>query len=65
MIGYVMAPLIILLVVLLIVKAAKKKPDTPSGQVAAGWYPDPEVPGHVRYWDGAQWTDHRQPKPPN
>lgn len=27
----------------------------------ANWYPDPEVPGQQRYWDGAQWTDHRAP----
>lgn len=25
------------------------------------WYPDPEVPGQQRYWDGAQWTEHRAP----
>lgn len=22
-----------------------------------GWYPDPQVPGQQRYWDGSQWTD--------
>lgn len=26
-----------------------------------GWYPDPEMAGTQRYWDGSQWTDHRAP----
>lgn len=25
----------------------------------AGWYPDPEQPTLIRYWDGMAWTDHR------
>jgi hypothetical protein len=29
-----------------------------------GWYDDPEYPGHVRYWDGSRWTDHRASKSP-
>ena len=29
----------------------------------AGWYPDPDQPGTLRYWDGAGWTDQRAPLP--
>jgi uncharacterized RDD family membrane protein YckC len=36
-------------------------------QTPAGWYPDPEAPPGftplLRWWDGYQWTDHRQPPP--
>ena len=30
---------------------------------AAGWYLDPQHPGTQRYFDGANWTDHRSPLP--
>lgn len=29
----------------------------------ANWYPDPEVLGGLRYWDGYAWTVHRTPPP--
>ena len=27
----------------------------------AGWYPQPNDPTYVRWWDGTQWTEHTQP----
>lgn len=35
--------------------------DGGSPQAPAGWYPDPDVPGQRRYWDGTAWTDHTAP----
>jgi hypothetical protein len=29
----------------------------------ADWYPDPENPSGLRYWDGTAWTEHRAPAP--
>ena len=31
---------------------------------AANWYPDPQDPTQLRYWDGTQWTEHRAPRQP-
>lgn len=28
---------------------------------SAGWYTDPDDPRQQRYWDGAQWSEHRTP----
>lgn len=28
---------------------------------ASGWYPDPNVPGQLRYFDGTAWTPHTAP----
>ena len=29
----------------------------------AGWYPDPQDPRYLRYWDGVTWTDQRATLP--
>lgn len=33
-------------------------------QTPAGWFSDPQLPGQLRYWDGAGWTAHTQPGAP-
>ncbi|MBU7598721.1 DUF2510 domain-containing protein [Streptomyces sp. P38-E01] len=43
----------------------------PSGSASgssttAGYYPDPSIPGYIRYWDGASWvpgTSRPEPRP--
>lgn len=29
-------------------------------QHPAGWYPNPEKPDQIRWWDGSHWTEHVQ-----
>lgn len=31
--------------------------------IPAGWYTDPDEPADVRWWTGAEWTHHVQPRP--
>jgi hypothetical protein len=35
-----------------------------DAQAPAGWFPDPEDPAQLRYWDGTAWTEHRHPAEP-
>jgi hypothetical protein len=43
--------------------AGEPDPGVPEGP-AAGWYPDPDVHGGQRFWDGSRWTeDRRTPAP--
>jgi hypothetical protein len=35
-----------------------------DAQAPAGWFPDPEDPANLRYWDGTAWTEHRHPVQP-
>lgn len=34
----------------------------PAAPVPGSWYPDPEDPEQLRWWDGRQWTDERRPR---
>ena len=33
-----------------------------AGAMPAGWYPDPEAPDVLRWWDGYRWTDDFAPR---
>jgi len=33
----------------------------PNGEIAAGWYPDPDGKPADRYWDGQSWTEQTRP----
>lgn len=42
--------------------AAPTPPPPPPPSVPADWYPDANNPALLRYWDGAQWTEHTAPR---
>ncbi len=42
--------------------SASAEPTQQHPVTPAGWYPDPQAPGQLRYWDGAGWTAHVQPR---
>ncbi len=37
---------------------------TSGDHPSPGWYPDPHHRDQQRYWDGSDWTEHRQPNQP-
>lgn len=37
---------------------------TPPSNPPAGWYPDPQVPGSRRWWDGKMWGPTQAQVPP-
>lgn len=36
--------------------------NVPMSERASGWYPDPNDPDTLRYWDGILWTDRTMPR---
>lgn len=34
-----------------------------AAQYSPGWYPDPQAPEALRWWDGQRWTGHTAPRP--
>ena len=42
--------------------APQQYPAGPALTQPAGWYPDPQYPNLMRYFDGRQWTSSTQPR---
>ncbi|MQS10174.1 DUF2510 domain-containing protein, partial [Streptomyces sp. IF17] len=37
-----------------------------AGTPGPDWYPDPSIPGYIRYWNGTAWvpgSSRRRPEP--
>jgi hypothetical protein len=54
--------------IVLIVRASKPSAaqaypqQTPALNAPVGWYPDPQHPNFMRYFDGQAWTSSTQPR---
>lgn len=63
---YLLAVAIVVQAVVLLINAGPKpKAAQPPGQpaaVAPGWYPDPNDPNVMRYFDGRNWTSQTSPR---
>lgn len=44
--------------------AAMSRGQLPAQRPPQGWYPDPADATFLRWWDGAQWTEHRSVRGP-
>jgi hypothetical protein len=40
---------------------AQAAPAAAAGGTPPGWYPDPQAPGQIRWFDGNRWTEHARP----
>lgn len=49
-------------IVAVVMLVNRKAPaNRPPNAPAPGWYPDPQQPGTVRYFDGTAWTTQSRP----
>jgi hypothetical protein len=67
LLGLVAVVVIVVVVVVVLIVQSRSKPkigQAPGQQAAGGpgWYPDPNYPNLMRYFDGRAWTSATQPR---